>query len=116
MPKPSRFVERTKNPARNRYVITDELVIRVHKKMCSGRPVLDGEIADLIWGRNSKRPESRAAFHEALSQLNKRYKQKYGVELISTTARRPEHYSGEKAKRREANRRGGRFDPNASST
>jgi hypothetical protein len=110
------FVESPKPTARNRYVITDQLVIQVHKKMCSGRPLFDGDIADLIWGPNSKRPESRTAFHEAFSQLNKRYKQKYGVELISTTAHRPERYSGEKAERREANRRGGRFDPNASST
>jgi hypothetical protein len=93
------FVERPKTTTRNRYVITDELVTRVHEKMRSG-PVLGGDIADLIWGTNSNRPVSKSAFHEAFSQLNKFYTQKYGVGLMSTTAYRPEQYSGEKAKRR----------------
>jgi hypothetical protein len=93
------FVERPKTMTRNRYVNTDKLVTEVHEKTLSG-PVLGGDIADLIWGANSNRPVSKSAFHEAFSQLNKLYYQKYGKELMSTTAYRPEHYSGEKAKRR----------------
>ena len=98
---PSGFVERPKATARNRYVITDELVDRVHKEIQLRGPLLGGDIADLMWGKNSNRPVSQSAFHESFSQLNKMYKQKYGVELMSTTAYRPEHYSGEKAKRQE---------------
>jgi hypothetical protein len=94
MPKPSGLVERPKATTRNRYVITDELVTRVHEKMRSG-PVLGGDIADLIWGPNSNRPVNKSAFHQAFSQLSKRYEQKYGVGLMSTAAYRPEHYSGE---------------------
>jgi hypothetical protein len=97
---PSGFVGRPKLTGRNRYVITDELVARVHKEWQRRGPLLGGDIADLMWGKNSNRPVSKSAFHESFSQLNRMYKQKYGVELMSTTAYRPEKYSGEKAKRR----------------
>jgi hypothetical protein len=100
MPKPSGLVERPKVTARNRYVITDELLDRVHKEMQRKGLLLGSDIADLMWGKNSNRPVSQSAFHQSFSQLNKMYKQKYGAELMSTTAYRPEHYAGEKAKRR----------------
>ena len=100
MPKPSGLVERPKVTARNRYVITDELLDRVHKEMQRKGHLLGGEIAKLMWGENSNWPVSKSAFHESFSQLDKRYYQKYGVELMSTTGYRPEQYPGEKAKRR----------------
>jgi hypothetical protein len=99
MSKPPGIVERYKPKAsRNRYVITDDLVHRVWLRMQQpGPPPLGGEIADMIWGKCSDRPQ---AVHEAFSQLSKRYEERYGVELMSTTAYRPEQYPGEKAKRR----------------
>jgi hypothetical protein len=91
---PPGIVERYKPKAsRNRYVITDQLVDQVWHKMQSG-PVLGGEIAKLIWGVSG--PPSQAAWYEGVSQLSQRYEERYGVALMSTTAYRPEQYSGER--------------------
>jgi hypothetical protein len=98
MPLADRYKPRA---ARNRYVINEDLAHRVWRRMQQpGPPLLGGEIADMMWGPNSNRPESKSVFHEAVSQLNKILKREYGVELMSTTAYRLEEYAGEKARRR----------------
>jgi hypothetical protein len=96
-PSNTRLVERYK-PRPKAFVITDTLVVRVHQKMQEG-PLLDGEILDMAYG-HGKRPESRSAPAETIRQISKRYEELYGVRLMSTTARRPESYSGELKKRR----------------
>ena len=67
-------------------------------KAASERPLLGGEILDMIYGNSPDRPDTA---HEAIRQLDKTYYvKKYGRGLMSTTAYRPENYEDEKAKRR----------------
>jgi hypothetical protein len=91
------FVSRYK-PKPRAIVFNDWVVDEIWKKAADKRkPILGGEILDLIYGNSPDKPDNA---HEAVRQLNRVYRQKYGRELMSTTAFRQEGHEDEKYMRR----------------
>ena len=87
----TKFVSRYK-PKPRAYVFTDRVVTDIWND-ANKTALFDGEILDRIYGNSPDRPDNA---YETIRQLNKIYLQKYGRELLSTTAHRPEKYEDEK--------------------
>jgi len=79
-------------------VFTEGAADEIWSEMQVKGPLFDGEILDRLYGNSPDRP---ATAYEAIRQLDKIFLKKYGRGLLSTTAHRPEHFEGEKAKRRD---------------